>query len=165
MNKPLIMVVEDEQDMANHIIKTIEETGRYSTVAAKNGVEAFKLIDKNKNFLGLAENNIKCIILDLKMPEMNGVQFINKLRKNEGAFKLTPVIVLTAYEDVDKWTGTTNPNDGLAADYLKKPFKEQELIDDIDRIFRGESGYMIDSTRDQTYDKVVEAMKNDKEGD
>lgn len=164
MKKSLIMVVEDEPDMSNLIVKTIEETGRYQVISAKNGIEAFKLIDENKRFLGLAENNIKCIILDLKMPEMDGVQFLNKLRKEEGAFKLTPVIVLTAYEDAEKWIGTTNPMDGLAAAYLKKPFKEQELIDTVDRIFRGEAGFMIDATREQTYDKVIEALK-DKEGD
>ncbi|MBU0573485.1 MAG: response regulator [Candidatus Margulisbacteria bacterium] len=163
MTKPLILVVDDEPDMANLIAKNIRETERYETVIAHNGLEAFEILDKNKRFLGLAENKIKCIILDLKMPEMDGLQFIRKLRRDEAWFKLMPVIVLTAYEDEEKWMVTTHPAVGLAAAYLKKPFNKQELIDTVDRVFQEEIGHMIDETREKKYKKLEELKKEKKQ--
>lgn len=154
MGKPLILIVEDEIDMANRISKDIKGAGKYETVMARNGKEALDVLNKNKRFLGLAENRIKCIILDLKMPEMNGQQFLRELRKKEPQIELMPVIILSAYEDEEKWGDVTSPSSGLAASYLKKPFNKQELIDTIERVFQGEMGYMIDETREKHYKKL-----------
>ena len=149
-----ILVVEDDVRMADHIAKSIGETDRYDAVVAHNGKEAFEVLDRHKRFLGLANNQIKCIVLDLKMPEMDGVQFITEFRQKEPFFKLMPVIILTAYEDKEKWQATTGAQWGAAAAYLKKPFDRKELLDAIDRVFKGEMGYMIDETREKSYERL-----------
>ena len=166
MGRHLIMVVEDEPDMANRIAKDIRETEKYDVVIAHNGLEAFELLDKNKRFLGLADNHINCIILDLKMPEMDGLQFIKRLRREEAWFKLMPVIVLTAFEDEEKLQVTTNPVVGNVVAYLKKPFRKEELIDTIDRVFHNEIGHMIDETREKKYKRLgeLEAEKKKSQG-
>lgn len=158
-DKPLILVVEDEPVLAEQIASAISETEKYETVIAHNGKEAFQVLDKNKRFLGLANNRVECIILDLKMPEMDGLQFIKKLRHDESFFKLMPVIVLTAYEDDEKWVVTTSPRIGKVAAYLRKPFNRQELIDTVERIFQGEMGHMMDETREKKLKKLEEFEK------
>lgn len=162
MPKPLILVVEDEPDMANSVAKTIEESGRYEAVIAHNGLEAFEVLKQNRRFLGLARNRVECIILDLKMPEMNGLQFLTRLRREEAQNKLMPVIILTAYEDDEKWTVATSPYSGLSAAYLKKDAPAAELIDTLDRVFMGELGYMIDETRQKKYQRLAELKEEEK---
>lgn len=163
MGRPLILVVDDEKEMADFIADQIKETGKYNADIAYSAKEAFEKLDKNKRFLGMADNQIKCIILDLKMPEMDGLQFLKQFRKSEAWFKLTPIIVLTAFEDEEKWQVTTNPQIGNVAGYLKKPVKKEELIDTIDRVMHGEMGYMIDETREKKY-KRLEELEAEKKG-
>ncbi|KAF0133870.1 MAG: two-component system chemotaxis family response regulator CheY [Candidatus Saganbacteria bacterium] len=165
-SNPLILVVDDEKPMADKIAEIIKMTNRYNVITAYGAHEAIDLIDNNKRFLGLTDNKIKCIILDLKMPEMDGLQFLKRLRHTEAWFKLMPVIVLTAFEDEEKLQVTTNPVIGNVAAYLKKPFKKEELIDTIDRIFHDEIGHMIDETREKKYKRLdeLEAEKKKSQG-
>ena len=164
MAKPLILVVEDEIKTAENIVEILRKTGRYDAATAYNGIEAFEVLDKNNRFLGLAESKIKCIILDLKMPEMDGLQFIREFRKKEPFYKLMPIIILTAFEDEEKLNVTTHPSVGKAAAYLRKPFNRQELIDTVDRVFQEEIGHMIDETREKKYARLEELEKEKKNG-
>ena len=157
--KPLVLVVEDEALWADKIAAIIRETGNYETEVAHNGIEAFEILNKNKRFLGLAQNKVRCIILDLKMPEMDGLHFIKKLRQEEPFYKFMPIIVLTAYEDEEKWVVTTSPRMGSAVAYLKKPFKKEELVDTLDRVFNEEIGHMIDETREKKYKRLEQLEK------
>lgn len=153
MDKPLILVVDDEPKMADNISDIIKVTGKYDAIAAYSAKDAFDAFEKNKRFLGLAHNQIRCIVLDIKMPEMDGLQFLKELREKEPWFKIMPVIILTAYEDRTKWAKATSPVRGMIAAYLKKPFNEQELVDTLDRVFNGEVGHMIDETRQVKYER------------
>ena len=161
-DKMRILVVEDEPAAADHISKTMTETERYDAIVAHNGIEAFELLDSNKRFLGFAENRIKCIILDLKMPEMDGLQFLKKMRKEEAFYKVMPVIILTAYEDEEKLAVTASPSSGLAAAYLKKPFTREALIEAVDRVLGGEMAYMIDQTRERKNQRMKELSEERK---
>ena len=125
MEKPAILVVDDEIKITDMLVRMIEQTGRYEAVKANSAKEAFEILDKNKRFLGLAKNKIECIVLDIKMPEMDGLQFLNKLRMDESWWKFMPVILLTAYEDREKWAKATSPSSGAVASYLKKPVVEE----------------------------------------
>ncbi|KAF0133713.1 MAG: response regulator receiver [Candidatus Saganbacteria bacterium] len=144
MEKPLILVVEDEPMMAENIAEIIRATGRYEAVVALSTREGFEQLDKHKRFLGLADNQIKCIVLDIKMPGMDGLEFLKWIRRQESFMKLIPVIILSGYEDKEKWTRATAM--GKSAAYLKKPLNEEELTDTIDRVFAGDWAYMMDQT-------------------
>ncbi|MFH1762482.1 MAG: response regulator [bacterium] len=166
MDKPLILIIEDEPEMASFIADKIRETGRYETAVAHSAKEGFELLDKHKRLLGLADNQVKCIVLDIKMPEMDGLEFLKEWRQKESFTTLMPVIILTAYEDIDKWTKATAPGMGMAAAYLKKPVNGKELIDTIDKCLFGEEiGNMIEDTRKKKYDKIKELEKTDKKED
>ena len=87
-----ILIIDDEQ----HIIKIIKKTLRkdsYCIDNAKNGLEALKILEKNMPDL---------IILDMKMPVMNGYEFLGRLKGNVKCVDI-PIIILTGYDvDMDK---------------------------------------------------------------
>ncbi|MFC1568235.1 hypothetical protein ACFL37_00890 [Candidatus Margulisiibacteriota bacterium] len=68
MSKPLIMVVDDEIDVANSIANTIKDTDRYEVITAYSAKEAFEHLKKNKVMMGIGGNRIRLIFLDIKMP-------------------------------------------------------------------------------------------------
>jgi DNA-binding response OmpR family regulator len=88
------------------------ENEGYKVFKASNGLEALQLIDKNE---------IHLIIMDVMMPQMDGLRATMKIREN----KSIPVIMLSAKsEDTDKIMGLNMGAD----DYITKPFNPLELI-------------------------------------
>lgn len=154
MAKPLIMVVDDEVDFADSVTQIISETGKYKAISAHSAKEALAQLEKNKVMGGLFKNKIKLIVLDIKMPEMDGLQFLEKIRKeyqpNLG------VIMLTAWEDEEKWDRATNE---FVTNYIKKPFKKEELLKTIDRFFDREEEEMIIETFEKHIEKREEFLK------
>ena len=82
-------------------------------VEAKNGLEALNILKK--------EENINIILLDLKMPIMGGIEFLNNIQSMKD-FKNIPVIVLTTDE-----TKKREAFDFGAYDFLLKPIREYDL--------------------------------------
>ena len=138
MAKPLVMVVDDEVDVANSIANTIKDTNRYAVLSAYSGKEALEHLKKNKVFMGLGGNRIRLILLDIKMPEMDGLSFLEKVRKEFG--EDIGISMLTAWEDDEKWDRATS---GFVVNYIKKPFKAEELIATLDNFFEGQEGRMV----------------------
>lgn len=107
-----ILIIEDENQIAEPVIKALERRS-YAVDYAKDGQEGYDMA-------GL--NDYDCIILDLNLPEMDGIEVAQKLRK-EGIF--TPILMLTARtRQQDIWEGFENGTD----DYMTKPFDLKELI-------------------------------------
>ncbi|MSP38010.1 MAG: response regulator [Deltaproteobacteria bacterium] len=115
--KKTIMVVDDNPDIIT-IVKTILEGRGYTVFSASSGPELLSILPNHKPDL---------IILDIMMPEMDGLEVLTRLKaKTETA--TTPVILLTAkvqYEDV---LGGYK----LGADYyITKPFTSTQLVNGI----------------------------------
>ena len=111
MNKPTILVVEDDPSISKLISITLE-MHQYLYRTAKNGNEAIIEILSNKPDI---------IILDLGLPDMDGIEVIRKVR----GWSTVPIIVVSARgEDRDKIEAL----DGGADDYLTKPFSVDELL-------------------------------------
>lgn len=111
MNKPLILVVEDDTAVSNLICTTLEMQS-YQYHAVKNGTEAIQTA---------ASCRPDVIILDLGLPDMDGVSVIRKVR----GWSNVPIIVVSARsEDRDK----VEALDAGADDYLTKPFSVDELL-------------------------------------
>jgi diguanylate cyclase (GGDEF)-like protein len=110
----LILVVDDDQDIASFVAFNLEIHG-YEVMRARDGQEALELVEARKPDLA---------IVDWMMPRMDGVQLTQKLRAHPLTSAL-PVIMLTAKSmTVDKVLGLTAGVD----DYLVKPFDNAELI-------------------------------------
>ena len=119
MNKPLVLVVEDDIAVRNLITTTLE-THRYRFQTAQNGEAAI---------LEAASHNPDVILLDLGLPDIDGIDVIRKIR----SWSLTPIIVISARsEDMDKIEAL----DAGADDYLTKPFSVEELLARLRVTFR-----------------------------
>ena len=111
MNKPLILIVEDDSAVKN-LIATALETQDYRYVTAANGVQAV---------LEAATKRPDILLLDLGLPDMAGVEVIRTVR----SWSEMPIIVISARsEDTDK----IDALDAGADDYLTKPFSVEELL-------------------------------------
>ncbi|MBO5145742.1 MAG: response regulator transcription factor [Lachnospiraceae bacterium] len=111
MNKPLILVVEDDPPIRNLIATTLK-TNEYRYLSAPNGKTAI---------LEAASHNPDIILLDLGLPDMDGVEVIKNIR----SWSNLPIIVISARsEDNDKIEAL----DAGADDYLTKPFSVEELL-------------------------------------
>ncbi len=111
MYKPKILVVEDDPAITN-LMRTTLDTQEYQYHTAKNGAEAL---------LDAVSYNPDVIILDLGLPDMDGVEIIHKVR----GWSMVPIIVVSARsEDQDK----VEALDAGADDYLTKPFSIDELL-------------------------------------
>ena len=111
MVKAKILVVEDDSAISN-LIRTTLETQNYQYHTAKTGAGAL---------LDTASYRPDIIILDLGLPDMDGVEVIQKVR----GWTNTPIIVVSARsEDQDK----VDALDAGADDYLTKPFSIDELL-------------------------------------
>jgi two-component system copper resistance phosphate regulon response regulator CusR len=115
-----ILLVEDEAHVVSFIKKGLTEEGYEVSVAldGKTGLQMF------------TENNFDLIILDIMIPEMNGLELCKTIRKEDS---VTPILMLTAL-------GTSENIvlglDSGADDYLVKPFKFIELVARIKTLLR-----------------------------
>jgi len=159
MDKPLILVVDDEKHVADTIATLIRRTGRYEATAVYSGKEALAKFSKNKIMLGLGGNKIRLAILDIKMPEMDGLQLLEKIRRQYG--EGIGLMMLTAFEDEEKWDRATS---GFVIDYIKKPYDEKVLIEQIDNFFAGKGDKMTIKTFEKHLDKRDELRKQGKQG-
>jgi two-component system KDP operon response regulator KdpE len=109
--KPLMLVVEDDAPIRN-LISTTLETQDYKYQLAENGMQAIA---------AATSNPFDIILLDLGLPDIDGVEVIRKIR----SWSVVPIIVVSARsDDKDKIRAL----DAGADDYLTKPFSVDELL-------------------------------------
>lgn len=115
-----ILVAEDEMSL-NDLLQDALRMNGYETISAKHGLEALRLTREEKPDL---------VILDINMPQIDGFEVLEKLRKENNN---VPVIVLTARDQKDdKATGF-----GLGADdFVTKPFGLEELLMRVAAVLR-----------------------------
>ena len=111
MNKIVILVVEDDRPVRNLIVTTLK-THDYKYLTAENGTTAI---------MEASSHQPDIILLDLGLPDMEGVDVIKKIR----TWSNVPIIVISARsEDADKIEAL----DAGADDYITKPFSVEELL-------------------------------------
>lgn len=119
----LILVVDDEAGLIKVVRGYLEQEG-YQVVTASNGREALFVSRDQKPDL---------IILDLMMPEMDGLDFMREYRRESD----TPIIALTArIDEMDKVLGLEMGAD----DYVTKPFSTRELVARVRALLRRTAG-------------------------
>lgn len=156
-----ILVVDDEKMLRESICTLLDLYG-YQAVGAENGLQARQLIDDFKPDL---------ILCDVKMPQMDGYEFIHSLRQGSGSIG-TPFIFMSAKVEKDDIRKGMNLG---ADDYLTKPFVKEDLLKAIstrmDRynhlksVFKqvGEAdGLNMKFTREEVNDKLKRLTKTEK---
>ncbi len=112
--RPCLLVADDEKEIRNFLKRALELAG-YNVVLAPNGREALAMYRKHKPDL---------IILDIMMPELDGLEVLGILRRNSNV----PVIMITGQGKVTALDTAL----GLGADdFIRKPFHIGELVSRI----------------------------------
>ncbi len=143
MNKPFVLIVEDDCAIRNLIITTLEAND-YRFESAENGKAAI---------MAASTYNPDIILLDLGLPDMDGVDVIKKVR----TWTNIPIIVISARsEDVDKIEAL----DAGADDYITKPFSVEELLARL-RVAQRRLSYMKNHVLDEQSEFVNASLRID----
>lgn len=146
MNKPMILVVEDDAAVRNLITTTLE-TQKYRFLSAPTGETAI---------LEAVSHNPDVVLLDLGLPDIDGIEIIKKIR----AWSMMPIIVISARsEDTDK----IDALDAGADDYLTKPFSVEELLARL-RVTLRRLTYIQDNIGKETSEFINGELKIDYAG-
>jgi two-component system chemotaxis response regulator CheY len=108
-----VLVVDDER-LARHLLRGFLTRDGYQVVEAVNGAEALRVLQTQQ---------IRFVITDWMMPELNGLELIRALRR-DGAAHLIYIILLTAKEHGSE---LVEAMDAGADDFIRKPFDREEL--------------------------------------
>ncbi len=116
-----VMIVDDSNAMRAFIISTLEELADFNFYEAKTGFEAIRELPRGE---------LSLIISDINMPDINGLELLNFVKKSE-LYKNIPVIMIsteTKEEDLKRALSM-----GAEA-YLKKPFSAESLKETVKKL-------------------------------
>lgn len=115
-----LLLIEDEKDLTRTLKKGLKEAG-YNVDVAYDGESGVSLA---------VAGDYDCIILDFKLPKMNGLEVCREIRRNK---VYTPILILTVVDSVDMKVKCL---DAGADDYLTKPFSFSELLARVRALIR-----------------------------
>ncbi len=132
-----IALIDDDQNILTSVSMLLEEEG-YEVLTYNDGLSGLQ---------GVLSENVSLVVLDIKMPRMDGLETLQELRKKSNV----PVIFLTSKEDeIDELCGLRMGAD----DYIKKPFSPNLLIARIKVLIR-RTDPALAANGDDTQDDVV----------
>ena len=130
-----ILLVDDEESILQVVGDFLVDCG-HNVVSAGDGAKALNLLE--------VRGDIGLIVSDIRMPKMNGLDFLRAVR---GRFPGTPVILITGHGDENAAVAALQEG---AYDYLKKPIKFNEFLTCVERI----------EDRNRLESQVLEDYKN-----
>ena len=113
-----VLVVDDSAIMRKVITQILEMLG-HDSVPASNGLDAFDRLKEHED--------VRLILLDWNMPEMNGIEFLREIKVRPGLLEI-PVIMLTTESERRKMIEAIEAG---AKHYLTKPFQPETLATKI----------------------------------
>lgn len=146
-----ILVVEDEKTVNQSISEFITELGNpYHLVgSASNGIQALEYFRKHP---------VHILLTDIRMPQMDGLQLIQEVRKN---FEDTKIIILSGYSDF--YYAKMAIQNGVS-DYLLKPLKKEELISRLvkvaSKLYQSTHSYASLMVNQEKWDMTMTRMES-----
>ncbi len=135
-----VLVIDDNPTIVELIKYAVNLQGNYHVVVAYDGVQGLERVYAERP---------DCVIIDVKMPRMDGYQLVRCLRGDKNTAD-TPLIILSAMtREEDQMTGLLSGVD----EYLTKPFKPTALNAAIERVLR-----LTPAERQQRMEKLVQAQ-------
>ncbi len=116
-----VLIVDDEKNILNSFKRTFFNES-FNTIISSSPIEAFNILEKNK---------IDIVISDYKMPEMDGITFLKKVKK---LYPSVYRIILSGY--IDEVTVSNSLISGIALAYIAKPWESDLLLKKIYNILR-----------------------------
>jgi DNA-binding response OmpR family regulator len=134
-----VLIVDDNPALLDLINESLTMIGGFTVFTATNGVEGLE------RFYAVRPD---CMVIDVKMPQLDGYQLVRILRGDPESAS-TPLVILTAMvQDKDRFAGLASGAD----QYLLKPTKPRELVEAIGRAIA-----MSADTRAQALRRLAEA--------
>ncbi len=118
-----ILIIDDEKSLCKMVKRVLETTGKYTVDMVHDGKAGLKRARKTKPDL---------ILLDIRMPEMDGFEVLEHLKSKRKTMSI-PVVVLSIRSDDEAKLKAARLYDDL---YLTKPFDPEELKTKIEDVFR-----------------------------
>ena len=115
-----ILIVDDQPGIRLLLNEVFKKEG-YVTHLAPNGIEALKIFD---------QQHIDCVLLDMKIPGMNGIEILQKLKEKN---KDIPVMMMTAYGEQDLIDEALRLG---ASHYFTKPFNIFDVSNEVGNVLR-----------------------------
>ena len=119
-----ILLVEDNR-FFQQIVSDFAEAHGFALQIAVNGRDAIEI---------LQEQTFDLILMDVEMPEMDGYQTTEYIRKNMPQVQHIPIIIVTSHDHPQHATKSLLTG---ANSYLRKPFSEEELLAEIETLMIG----------------------------
>ena len=119
-----VLVVDDSRLIHKMFEVMLRE---FELVHAADGIEALQRLGEHAD--------IDLILLDINMPNMNGLEFLEKVKRDAALAEIPVIIVSTEGKEEDTIRGL----EAGAAAYIKKPFRSEEILVIIDRLGQGPS--------------------------
>ncbi len=134
-----VLVIDDSKLIHQMYRLVLMKYKNCAIIDAMNGLEALDVLSK--------ENGIELILLDINMPVMNGVQFMEKLKK-ENLYRHIPIVVISTE---GKEEDTLRAMKLGAWGYIVKPFKSESLYELIEKILVKRSSVLMEPTDSKIY--------------
>jgi CheY-like chemotaxis protein len=117
-DKPRLLVVDDEQVICQACRR----------VFARQGIEVDETTDAREGLRRAVEGDYAGILLDIKMPEMDGIQFLEEMRRQKPD---APVMIMTGYPSIPNAAAAVRLG---ASDYITKPFSPEQITQSVRRL-------------------------------
>ena len=122
--KKCILIVDDSESIREVIAAALKENG-YEVIQGVDGKDGLdKLHSRSKD--------VKLILSDLNMPNMDGIQLVKEVRKND-MFKYLPIVMLTTESQMLK---KMEAKEAGATGWIIKPFEKDKLMNTIKKVLR-----------------------------
>jgi FixJ family two-component response regulator len=123
-NEQIVYIVDDDEGIREGLSLLLETTG-----------QASKVYSSALEFLEAYDNNLMgCLILDIRMPRMTGLDLQRKLKALGSTL---PIIFITGHGDIPMAVEAMRQG---ALDFIRKPFREQDLLDSINQAITIDAG-------------------------
>ncbi|MFN3782071.1 MAG: response regulator [Candidatus Kapaibacteriota bacterium] len=131
MEKGIICIIEDNTSIAK----------LFATVLKKNGYNAVEFYDAKSALTWLESNIPVCILTDVLLPDINGIELLNKIRSNKNLVNVPVVAITGLAQPGDEQKLLNSGFDG----YMSKPINIPSFVSDIEKI--------IENKRKQYYEQ------------
>lgn len=138
-HKSRILVVDDETVVKQVVVDFLEMKG-FEVVGADNGMEALEK---------LSEHSVDLVLTDIRMPEMDGIELLKKIKKN---YPDTGVIMFTGFADIHAAVDAMKLG---AFDYVAKPFNFDELLMNVEKALEKANLVRLTKEYQETLEKKV----------
>lgn len=150
-----ILIVDDTEEGRTLLEVLLLDAGYSEPLQAESAAEGFSILGMGEKNAELARNDIDLILMDLSMPDINGIEACRRIKEVE-RFRDLPIIMVTAMDDSESIEAAFEAG---ATDYVKKPFDIIELTSRMRSVLRLKNEMDRRKEREKELKKALSEIK------